>query len=292
MVKPRHNQPSFFKYYTAESAKKTLLKTRLKWSSPKLFNDPFDNQFNFQFEEPTESVTREQTEEFLRIISSNEPIRDGQFGARISQKLRMLQQIFSNNQHDFSDEEREYISQGLVEGMGNLISKETKYNQEIHEILSDTSIFCMSETNDNILMWSHYTDNHTGAVIEFHAQLEDSAFLVAQRVRYESTIPVFTLEMVKERRTDELFEMITLTKSTDWEYEKEWRIVAAMRDKSKDYEILPFPPEEVAAIYFGCRATDECKREIIEIVNDKYPDVKIYQARKHEREFSLVFDPL
>ena len=292
MVKPRHNQPSFFKYYTAESAKKTLLETTQKWSSPKLFNDPFDNQFNFQFEEPTESGTREQTEELLRIISSNEPIRDGQFGARISRKLRMLQQIFSNSQHDFFDEEREYIRQGLVEGMGNLKSKESMHNQIIHEILSDTSIFCVSETNDNILMWSYYTDNHTGAVIEFHAQLEDSAFLVAQRVRYESTIPVFTLEMVNERRVDELFDMITLTKSTDWEYEKEWRVVTTMHDKSKDNEILRFPPEEVAAIYLGCRTTDESKREIIEIANDKYLNAKIYQARKHEREFSLVFDPL
>ena len=166
------------------------------------------------------------------------------------------------------------------------------HNQKIHEILSDTSIFCVSETNDNILMWSHYTDNHTGAVIEFHAQLEDSAFLVAQRVRYESTIPVFTLEMANERRADELFDMITLTKSTDWEYEKEWRVVTTMHDKSKDYEILRFPPEEVAAIYLGCRTTDECKREIIEIANAKYPNAKIYQARKHEREFSLVFEPV
>ena len=291
MVKPRHNQPSFFKYYTAESAKKTLLKTRLKWSSPKLFNDPFDNQFNFQFEEPTESVTREQTEEFLRIISSNEPIRDGQFGTR-TDEVRMLQQMFLKNQPNISTQDREYVSQGVMEGMHNLRAKESIYNQEIHEILSDRSIFCMSETNDNILMWSLYADDHKGAVIEFHAQLEDSVFLVAQRVRYESTIPVFTLEMVKERRTDELFEMITLTKSTDWEYEKEWRVVTAMRDKSKDCEILRFPPEEVAAIYFGCRTTDECKKEIIEITNDKYPDAKIYQARKHEREFSLVFDPL
>ena len=204
----------------------------------------------------------------------------------------MLQQIFSNSQHDFSDEKREYIRQGLVEGMGNLKSKESMHNQKIHEILSDTSIFCVSETNDNILMWSHYTDNHTGAVIEFHAQLEDSAFLVAQRVRYESTIPVFTLEMANERRADELFDMITLTKSKDWEYEKEWRVVTSMRDKFKDYEILRFPPEEVAAIYLGCRTTDESKREIIEIANDKYPDAKIYQARKHEREFSLVFEPV
>ena len=282
MVKPRHNQPSFFKYYTAESAIKTLLETTQKWSSPKLFNDPFDNQFNFQFEEPTESVARQQTDELLNIIASREPIRDGQFGTK-TDEVRMLQRIFLKNQPNISTQDREYVSQGVMEGM---------HNQIIHEILSDTSIFCVSETNDNILMWSHYTDNHTGAVIEFHAQLEDSAFLVAQRVRYESTIPVITLEMVNERRADELFDMVTLTKSTDWEYEKEWRVVTTMHDKSRDYEILRFPPEEVAAVYLGCRITDECKREIIEIVKDKYPDAKIYQAHKHEREFSLVFELL
>ncbi len=292
MVKPLHNQASFFKYYTAKSAKKTLLETTLKWSSPKLFNDPFDNQFNLQFEEPTEFVARQQTDEFLNRIASNEPIRDGQFGARTTKKLRILQQIFTKNQHDFSDEEREYIRQGLMGGMGNLKSKESMYNQEIHEILFDISIFCVSETHDNILMWSHYADNHKGAVIEFHAQLEDSAFIRAQPVRYVSNIPEFTYQMVIEDQRAELLNQITLTKSKIWEYEKEWRIVATMREKSKDHEILPFSPEEVAAIYFGCRTTDECKREIIEIVNDKYPDAKIYQVRKPERGFSLVFDPV
>ena len=291
MVEPLHNRPSFFKYYTAESATKTLLETRLKWSSPKLFNDPFDNQVNLQFEEPTESTAREISDEFLRIISSDELIRDGQFGAR-TDDVRMLQQIFSKNQRDFSNEEKEYIRQGFREGMGNLISKESMYNQEIQEILSDRCMFCVSETHDNILMWSHYADDHKGAVIEFHAQLEDSAFILAQPVRYVSTMPVYTHEMMKERRADELFDMITLTKSKIWEYEKEWRIVATMRDKSKDYELLRFPPEEIAAVYLGCRITDEYKKEIIEITNNKYENVEIYQARIHEREFTLAFDPV
>lgn len=293
MIRPRHDRSSFLKYYTAESAKKTLFETRLKWSSPKLFNDPFDNQLYLQFEEPTKSTAREISDEFLNIISSNEPIRDGQFGSR-TDAVRMLQLIFSKNQHDFSLEEGEYIREGLMEGMENLKSKESMHSQIIHEILSDTSIFCVSETHNNILMWSHYADNHTGVAVEFHAQLEDSAFILAQPVRYMTKIPIITYEDIVARKLgpNQLFEMITLIKSKDWEYEREWRVVAAMRDKSKDYEILSFPPEEVAGVYFGCRTTDESKREIIEIVNDKYPDAKIYQARKHEREFSLVFDPV
>lgn len=59
MIEPWHDRKSFFKYYTADSAKLTLKKVSRKWSTPFLFNDPFDNQFDLHFEEPSEESAQE-----------------------------------------------------------------------------------------------------------------------------------------------------------------------------------------------------------------------------------------
>ena len=34
-------------------------------------------------------------------------------------------------------------------------------------------------------------------------------------------------------------------------YEKEWRVVSGLRNKSNEYEIIPFNPQELAAVYLG-----------------------------------------
>jgi len=37
----------------------------------------------------------------------------------------------------------------------------------IRNMLSDSKILCLAAPHDNILMWSHYADHHTGAVLRF-----------------------------------------------------------------------------------------------------------------------------
>jgi len=40
-----HNKDYFYKYVAADTAKLILKNLKVKYSLPKLFNDPFDNQF-------------------------------------------------------------------------------------------------------------------------------------------------------------------------------------------------------------------------------------------------------
>jgi hypothetical protein len=87
----------------------------------------------------------------------------------------------------------------------------------------------------------------------------------------------------------DIIENITLTKSEVWAYEKEWRIIASLRNKTQSYEVLPFAPEEVGAVYLGCKIAKDDKEEIIEVTRSIYSKAKIFQADKHEREFALIF---
>jgi hypothetical protein len=92
-----------------------------------------------------------------------------------------------------------------------------------------------------------------------------------------------------QKSLTETVELITLTKSDVWAYEKEWRIVAGLRDKTQSYEILRYAPEEVGAVYLGCKMADDDKQEINEIARHLYPTAKLMRAEKHPSKFELIF---
>jgi len=292
MITPWHNKDGFFKYYTANSAKLTLKHTSRKWSTPFLFNDPFDNQFDLYFEEPSAELAESGRKQFHEIVNSPEPFKDNQFGPMTS-KMEIIRQAHQRNPDlNFTENQLAYVREGTMEGMQRVIKITPETHAEIRRIMADTTIFCLSETYDNLLMWSHYAQNHTGAVIKFLSLPEvDSPIIVAQPVRYAAQMPrmAFAALMDFDKARKETLDIITLTKSEVWSYEKEWRIIAGLRDKTQTYEILPYAPKELGAVYLGCKMTKGDRQEIIDLTRRLYPKAKIFQAEKHEREFALVF---
>jgi hypothetical protein len=296
VIAPTHDKDGFFKYYTVESAKATLRSGARKWSTPLLFNDPFDNQFDLRFEEPSLDAAKTNLSEFHEVLSAKEPFKEGQFGA-LTPKMELLRQVYAANPGlEYSAEEQAELEVGALEDMHRVAATMPEANAEIRKILNDTTVFCLSETHDNLLMWSHYAQNHTGAVIKFLALPEvDSPLIVAQPVRYSEKMPVLAFaSLLQEEQAVRLavLETITLSKSEVWSYEREWRIVASLRDKAQSFEILPYAPEEVGAVYLGCKMTPEDRSEIIDITHSRYAKAAIFQAEKHDSEFALRFEEI
>ncbi|HXY99199.1 MAG TPA: DUF2971 domain-containing protein [Stellaceae bacterium] len=292
MIAALHNKDGFFKYYTADSAKLTLRATTRKWSTPFEFNDPFDNQFDLFFEEPSDELAAREVNRLHEILTSPVPPKPGQFGSLAPQIEIIRQALLAHPDFKFTEDELADLREGAVEGMRGTINNLPQANAEIRALLADTSIFCVSETHDNLLMWSHYAQNHTGAVIKFLSLAKvDSPLILAQPVRYSARLPriefstLWDLDAAKKA----VYETITLSKSDVWSYEREWRIVTGLRDKTKPFEILPFAPQEIGAVYLGCKMTDRDRQEIIGISRQKYPTAKIFQAVKHESEYALNF---
>jgi DUF2971 family protein len=295
MITPRHNKDAFYKYYPASVATLTLQNTTRKWSTPFLFNDPFDNQFDLYFEEPSEAAADENLARFLEMTTSPEPLKDNQFGS-LTPFLEMIRQArLRNPDFKFTEEEIAYIREGQTEGMHRVIKITPETNAEIRRLMADTSIFCLSETYDSLLMWSHYANNHTGVVIKFLSLPEvDSPLMMAQPVCYSAQMPRLRFSMLLDfdKARNEVINTITLTKGDVWAYEKEWRIVTTLRDKTQTYEIIPYAPEEVGAVYLGCKIAETDRDEIIEVTRRKYPKAKIFRADKHDREYELVFQDI
>ena len=292
MVDPWHDRKSFFKYYTAESAILTLENTTRKWSTPLEFNDPFDNQFDLNLEEPNEELAQKLVQNFHENILSPKPLASDQFGP-VTPLVELIRQVhIANPDFQYSESDMAELNEAMMEGMKNVIARAPEHNNEVRRLMADTSIFCLSKTCDNLLMWSHYAHNHTGAVVEFLSMPEvDSPLIVAQPVRYSQNMPRMNFEDLQgvEPLTRQVLETLTLTKSDVWAYEQEWRIVTTLRHKGKPYEILPYAPEEVGSIYLGCKINEEDKSRIIQITREKYPNAKVFQAEKHPAEYKLVF---
>ena len=95
---------------------------------------------------------------------------------------------------------------------------------ELHSGISATfGILCLSESLDEELMWSHYTDKHTGFAIEFDtAHSAFSALGNWGKVEYVPEVPNFTLGKPPEA--------FWKRKASSWSYEKEWRNAAFLKD--------------------------------------------------------------
>ena len=59
----------FFKYVTADTARMILENGTLRWSSPAMFNDPFDTQFDLHLEFDEAKIIDLVVDEFWKIFS-------------------------------------------------------------------------------------------------------------------------------------------------------------------------------------------------------------------------------
>ena len=185
---------------------------------------------------------------------------------------------------------KEETREDLLEGMENIKKAHPKFQSDFMAEMANTSILCLTEDPNNLLMWSHYANKHTGIVIQFSPKDIDSPLPRAKPVRYSRQLPTLKYEDLLYNPNEKIHKIIeeyTHTKSIDWQYEKEWRIVVA-----GNVGIRPFLLAEIDAIYLGCNITPENKAKVASIAREKYLQATLFQARKSPSCFSLDFEEI
>jgi hypothetical protein len=136
----------------------------------------------------------------------------------------------------------------------------------------------------NILMWSHYANDHEGVCFQFDTARDPSTFVLAMRVDYSSEYPV--INWIADI-ADQLKARIT-RKHEGWSYEKERRIVIPNGPRT----YLPFEPMALTGLIFGCRSSDATRQTIARLLAERsaarLPPVKIYDATKHTSKYALL----
>ncbi|MBA5199420.1 DUF2971 domain-containing protein [Pectobacterium aroidearum] len=126
----------------------------------------------------------------------------------------------------------------------------------------------------NVLMWSHYTNEHRGFIIEFYRDFMDDIDIV--KVNYSTKRLVITQEEVDSETLTPFF-----VKGEKWCYEKEWRIIKPLKhaDKTiplnngKNIHLFKINKSRICSITAGCNMEPEKIQELKDIVfND--PELK------------------
>ncbi len=152
-------------------------------------------------------------------------------------------------------------------------------------------------------MYSHYAANHTGVCLEYEPN-GDPAFKDGEKVEYISQRPRISYVEGFRMCLDKYKRQFLLTKLRQWEYEKEWRIVAFpfLKDSNKIFDgPFPLPVENrtktlsegtLKGIILGCNMSERNIQFIKELVNLKKSNVKLYQARQDPMEYKINILPI
>lgn len=266
---------------SAATAALVLKNRTLRWSSPLLFNDPFDVPRELLFGVTPREVVEAASRRLITLL--DDPPQDSSlFGHK-------LQLIIEAVKKGLSPELKESLVAGVREVAATLKPTSESMDQ-LRELwrtwIPQMRILCLTESAGHSAMWFHYADKYSGAVLEFRCVDEvDSPWSIAEPVTYPSAKPeVYTadgwatlLSMQNDLTIRKMLHVSTYTKAPDWSYEKEWRIATFMRPTDTglftDYK---FDQRELAALYLGPLISAEDKESLMRLVA-AYPSVPIFQ---------------
>lgn len=151
------------------------------------------------------------------------------------------------------------------------------FRSSISKMFQKCGILSLSEINNDILMWAHYANSHTGFAIEYERTSENKLGKDAQPVIYTSKIPSLTGRDICTRGGK--FDALWLTKSKHWCYEKEWRVLNTEGNKAFTF------PCKIKSIIFGMRMTPEDRWTIRKIL--EHQDIEFLEALQSEKYFEI-----
>lgn len=294
-----HDRSHFFKYASLETAVRVIESRSFRWSSPTKFNDPFDHQAGFVLPFSPEEFSQALTSSIERIIFSDaKPIvTPTTLFSALTLKLREVRHKLPRS------EVLRDLSQSSSESAAMIRDSLAKLNAAVQDQLCHSRVFCVSERFDNVVMWSHYADQHKGVAFKLRCIDEiDNMLLAARKVQYtDAFLPFPDADAYARHLTGEqsidfapLIWNIAYTKHVDWRYEEEWRAHIPLLNESPGdgYSIYPEDPRVFEAIYLGCCMGREDAKNVVELVRRFLPETQVFVGRKSATSFALLFSRL
>jgi hypothetical protein len=160
----------------------------------------------------------------------------------------------------------------------------TDIERMLRHDIGQRGVLSLAARWDCPLMWSHYAQQHQGVCLEYSTQ--DSVARNLEQVRYnrDRAIPLSALYAWKVDKTvgarEKILNLAFLSKAKAWEYEREWRILAA---KPGSLSV----PLRLKAIHFGERCSPAIQTVIVKALHDVHPKVEFYRVHFDANTFDL-----
>ncbi len=280
-AKPSHPK-SFTKYMSASTGRQVLMNSTLRWSSPVLFNDPFDVPKEIAYGITPADIYKALGEKMYSLIEN--PPNDT---AHLKPEIR---KIIESVRGKTIEVRKRFIEESKKDP--DPYQPDNTLLQEFQDLwrrlLPDFRILCLTESHTHTAMWMHYADKYSGLALVFDCSEKlDSAWREARPVSYGTeTMSLFTAEGWAEIFTlpddiarKRILELATYTKSSDWSYEKEWRITSYKRpNDTGPYTDYRFDPKELSHIYLG-PLIETADVDHIKTLATKYPNAHLTQVK-------------
>lgn len=258
-----------FRYRTYDKkAIDALDNDRLYFSTPEMFNDPYDSLFYINKESFFQIINDEldnNMEKYLKYFKCLQQVYE-----KIVEKTKDF-----NTRNQFYRHVSEIVQSIKIDMRRNL------------------KIICFSEDYLSTLMWAHYADYHKGFCIMYNRnKLKKAHFFNSENVRMNNTVDLRKVNYL-ESQTDlgpylydyipkkslgiktcklevmnSLIKSVIGEKSNEWKYEKEWRIIPEEFDISETNGIS-YLSVKADAIFLGCEMSIENKYELVYCIIDK-----------------------
>jgi hypothetical protein len=150
-------------------------------------------------------------------------------------------------------------------------------------LFSNMGVLSLSEESLNSLMWAHYADSHRGFCLGFECHETNVLGQYSNKVEYVEQIKlpeIVAFSMEKDQ--DDILLTIAHTKSKEWEYEKEWRVL-----KPKGDSLYPYPGRLLEVI-LGLNLKNEDELMIREAVDKSGYNPKFKRVCKEEKSFKFA----
>ncbi len=218
-----------YKYVSAERI--DILQNRLiRFTQPNAMNDPFEARPYFEAFATKEGFAKAFADAIRQKPSMWAYLRG------VTQTKMELQAFAEKLEIDPDYADLLYKDAGLPNPLPN-------ERDRVYRLFNkNVGILSLSVTPDNLLMWAHYAEEHTGFVLVLDGSHDffrgdDSllGFAKPEPVVYRAIRPRTTIEEVT---MIELF----FIKGSDWKYEKEWRYLKYLNDADDRFAGVPIRP--------------------------------------------------
>ncbi|WP_111709854.1 DUF2971 domain-containing protein [Lutibacter citreus] len=244
-----------YKYLSVKDALRVVMNKTLKFSQPFDFNDPFDCYEKLLKFDVTEEFIKEHLEKGILQLDENE------------RKLSSSELISHLKKNTYTFE-----------------------NNDVKKVFENSKkqlwISCFSKTYKEILMWSHYGNNHKGVCIGFNYKgLSETFDFIPSKVKYKKKFKKVDYCNDYQKALNYLIN----TKSKNWKYEKEIRLRT-----NKDFApslnengIISIKPSSISRIIIGCNCNINLSSLSKRLTKMNYSNVELIKLSKSENSFSF-----
>lgn len=199
-----------------------IVRGELYMSHPSELNDPLEASSNLAAYSP--SAYMRDKEDFTKLFKEIMSVED-------------YEKVFDS---DFWYENlltyvaEKSVPQDKVESTKEVLSNVImKQFEEVNSSVSDMvrkmiRVACFTTTPDNLPMWNHYTNGHTGICFEYNTEDITDIYQINKLfpVYYVDKMPDMTNRLLQKQSPEfGFFEYLAIHKLKDWSYEKEWRMI-------------------------------------------------------------------